>query len=757
MALDFPSPAVEGQTFTASGATFIYHNGRWMMVGQEGSGDGGGGGDFALIDDPDPHLGNHLILNGFTIPGLMPGVDTQPYSAVLTATTAVFLLADEAKLDALPTAAQYATDLAAKANLAGGAAFSGVITVPNVAYPDNSSKVANTAYVTAAIAASGAGLDTEAVQDIVGAMVTGNTETNITVTYDDATGKLNFAATGSGTGDVVGPASSTADAPTLFDGTTGKLLKQTTYALFKASLALTQDDVGLTEVDNTSDTAKPVSTAQQAALDLKANLAGGAAFSGNITVPNVTAGDNSTKAANSAFVTGAIATFNTSNNAALALKAPLDTPTFTGTVVVPNVTWPANNQQAANTAFVTAAIASVSGTDTTKVLKTGDTMSGLLQFSGTTHAGLKLLSLTTAQRDALTPAVGMMIYNTTLVNGQMYAGTAWANLGVTGPNVQTVLDDVLAAAGAPATAMSTTLNSLIAITAAPLVPATAAQHWAGTDGYYMASPQSIKEMWVTQTLTVSGGTLTVNGAAFQHATVAPISADLSINSVSGMTQDRVLLDIPATGATRNVTVPGFDYKTNIGTVGIPIPAGSIARFEMWGDGTNDSVRFLGYNDRGWAPEASTRLAYDANRLPVLLTAADETTALLATSQFKAKNVVVVELALGTDFTSNITVGDGKDYFTIPAALNGFNLTRAQATLVTAGTGTSMLVQIHNKTSAVDVLSTRITVAASALAGTVGVIDAANDGAVTDHVWRVDVDQVLTGGKGGTVILEFTEP
>lgn len=33
----------------------------------------------------------------------------------------------------------------------------------------------------------------EAVQDTVGGMVTGNTETGITVTYDDATGKLNFA------------------------------------------------------------------------------------------------------------------------------------------------------------------------------------------------------------------------------------------------------------------------------------------------------------------------------------------------------------------------------------------------------------------------------------------------------------------------------------------------------------------------------------------------------------------------------------
>ena len=38
-------------------------------------------------------------------------------------------------------------------------------------------------------------LNTEAVQNIVGAMVDGGTEINIAVTYDDNTGKLNFTST----------------------------------------------------------------------------------------------------------------------------------------------------------------------------------------------------------------------------------------------------------------------------------------------------------------------------------------------------------------------------------------------------------------------------------------------------------------------------------------------------------------------------------------------------------------------------------
>lgn len=44
-----------------------------------------------------------------------------------------------------------------------------------------------------------------------------------------------------------------------------------TPAQLKATLALVKGDVGLANVDNTSDASKPVSTAQQTALDLKAN------------------------------------------------------------------------------------------------------------------------------------------------------------------------------------------------------------------------------------------------------------------------------------------------------------------------------------------------------------------------------------------------------------------------------------------------------------------------------------------------------
>ena len=43
------------------------------------------------------------------------------------------------------------------------------------------------------------GNTTEQVQDIIGAMVSGNTETNVTVTYDDSDGTLDFVVAGSDT------------------------------------------------------------------------------------------------------------------------------------------------------------------------------------------------------------------------------------------------------------------------------------------------------------------------------------------------------------------------------------------------------------------------------------------------------------------------------------------------------------------------------------------------------------------------------
>ena len=131
---------------------------------------------------------------------------------------------------------------------------------------------------------------------------------------------------------------------------------------------LVKGDVGLGNVDNTSDANKPVSTATQTALDLKLASAtaattyaplASAALTGTPTAPTAAAATNTTQIATTEFVRaevaalvnsaaatldtlGEIATalgndanFSTTLTTNLGLKAPLASPTFTGTVTLP--------------------------------------------------------------------------------------------------------------------------------------------------------------------------------------------------------------------------------------------------------------------------------------------------------------------------------------------------------------------------------------------------------------------------------------
>jgi hypothetical protein len=120
---------------------------------------------------------------------------------------------------------------------------------------------------------------------------------------------------------------------------------------------LVKADVGLANVDNTSDANKPVSTAAQTALDLKAPLAS-PTFTGTVTTPLSTAGyvktDASGVLSSSAAISQSDVTGLTSD---LDLKAPLASPALTGTPTAPTATAGTNTTQIATTAFVTGAVA----------------------------------------------------------------------------------------------------------------------------------------------------------------------------------------------------------------------------------------------------------------------------------------------------------------------------------------------------------------------------------------------------------------
>ncbi len=82
--------------------------------------------------------------------------------------------------------------------------------------------------------------------------------------------------------------------------------------------------------------------------------------------------------------------------------------------------------------------------DALKVTKAGDTMSGMLQFTGGGHPGLPLISLTVAPRDALSATVGAAIFNSTAKHPEVYANAQsltststneWQRLGQKGNQV----------------------------------------------------------------------------------------------------------------------------------------------------------------------------------------------------------------------------------------------------------------------------------------------------------------------------------
>jgi len=125
----------------------------------------------------------------------------------------------------------------------------------------------------------------------------------------------------------------------------------------EAIAAVTVTSLSLENVNNTSDANKPVSTATQTALDLKAPLAS-PALTGVPTAPTAAAATNTTQIATTEFVRAEVAALVNSAGATLdtlgeiatalgndanlsqtlttsiGLKAPLASPTFTGTVTV---------------------------------------------------------------------------------------------------------------------------------------------------------------------------------------------------------------------------------------------------------------------------------------------------------------------------------------------------------------------------------------------------------------------------------------
>ena len=139
--------------------------------------------------------------------------------------------------------------------------------------------------------------------------------------------------------------------------------KTLTSPVINTPTGITKSDVGLANVDNTTDANKPVSTATQTALDAKAPLAS-PTFTGTVTLPEgtVTSGmiANGTIVDADVNASAAIAQSKIANlTTDLAAKAPLASPALTGIPTAPTATAGTNNTQVATTAYADAAVAAL--------------------------------------------------------------------------------------------------------------------------------------------------------------------------------------------------------------------------------------------------------------------------------------------------------------------------------------------------------------------------------------------------------------
>jgi len=227
----------------------------------------------------------------------------------------------------------------------------------------------NTAIATAkseAIAAAGTDATTKAQDAITTAATDATTKANNAkseaITAAGTAADTKVSTHNSATTNVHGIADTSALALTATVNTALALKAPLASPTFTGTVSgITKSMVGLGNVDNTADTAKPVSTATQTALDLKAPLAS-PALTGVPTAPTASAGTATTQVATTAFVGTAVsnlvasapaaldtlnelatalgndASFSTTITNALAAKAPLASPALTGTATAVNLT-----------------------------------------------------------------------------------------------------------------------------------------------------------------------------------------------------------------------------------------------------------------------------------------------------------------------------------------------------------------------------------------------------------------------------------
>ena len=213
---------------------------------------------------------------------------------------------------------------------------------------------------------------------------------------------------------------------------TGALVFATSPALVTPT-GIVKNDVGLGNVDNTSDANKPVSTAQQTALDLKANLAS-PTFTGTVTVPTPTnATDAATKGYTDAIKQGldikdSVRVASTANIAVA--SALINGSTIDGVVVATGERVLLKNQTTASENGIYVVVASGAASRSTDADTSAKVTSGMYVFVSEGTANLDMGYVLTTN-DPITLGTTSLAFTQFSGAGQIIAGTGLSKSGNT--------------------------------------------------------------------------------------------------------------------------------------------------------------------------------------------------------------------------------------------------------------------------------------------------------------------------------------